>query len=206
MKKILLVGAILVMSVSCFAQKNTFKKNTFSENIGVVIPLGDVELDNNPAASFGLSYQRSFTQNIGLLTSLNAGFFKIDENLFNAALQDYMDYTGKSSAFGEASGSRFYNAGIGLSEGLEFGNSGFFFEGYEQLVLGMFQDSEIIIDKVFFPRTNNFTFGGKFGIQCYKMFGGFGIGLNADYSIGKVLDYVGSLQYIDIQLKLVQKF
>ncbi|MCQ2960523.1 MAG: hypothetical protein MJ198_10120 [Bacteroidales bacterium] len=206
MKKVFLIVAVLLAGTSSFAQKNDTPKNVISEQIGVVVPIGVMEYENNQGPAYGLSYQRNFTPNFGLKTDINMYGFKYDMVVLNEALNEYLDLTGKYFANGEAKGSRCYNIGVGLVESLELGNSGFFIESYDELVVGVYKDPAVTIDNIVLESVGYLQIGGKFGLQLYKMFGGFGLGLSADYTIGTPHFIGGRVQYVTTQLKLVQKF
>lgn len=206
MKKVFLIVAVLLAGTSSFAQKNDTPKNVISEQIGVVVPIGVMEYENNQGPAYGLSYQRNFTPNFGLITGINLYGFKYDMVVLNEALNEYLDLTGKYFANGEAKGSRCYNIGIGFVEGLELGNSGFFIESYDELIVGVYKDPDVTIDNIRLESIGFWQFGGKFGFQLYKMFGGFGLGLSTDYTIGTPSFIGGRVQYATTQLKLVQKF
>ncbi|MBP5722730.1 MAG: hypothetical protein J6X18_04035, partial [Bacteroidales bacterium] len=64
MKKIILLTTLVAfVSVGAFAQKESFKKNTFSENIGLLSPVGDWAEDfYESGVSLKLSYSRNCTK------------------------------------------------------------------------------------------------------------------------------------------------
>lgn len=206
MKKVFLIVAVLLAGASCFAQKKESQKNVISEQFGVVAPIGVMEYENNPGPAYGLSFQRNFTPNFGLITDINMYGFQYDKIVLNETLNEYLDLTGKYFANGEAKGSRCYNIGIGFVESLELGNSGFCIESYDELVVGVYKDPAVTIDNIVLESVSYLQIGGKFGFQLYKMFGGFGLGLSADYTIGTPHFIGGRVQYVTTQLKLVQKF
>jgi len=204
MKRIVLLAVTLLVSVGLFAQKGSYKKNTISESWGVAIPIGEADLsyENNNGVGLNLTYQRSFSKSFGLIGSLNLQAFKYDEDMLQELLELYSTTSTSYFVQGKATNALIYNAAVGIFEGTELGNSGVFVEAYEQLALGALKYSVVTIDDYTFDYGTDEHLGIKLGGQIYKMFGGFGIGFNADYTIG----FPWACQYANIQFKLVQKF
>ena len=193
MKKIILLTTLVAfVSVGAFAQKESFKKNTFSENIGLLSPVGDWAEDfYESGVSLKLSYSRNCTKNFGFTTGFNFGHFNLND--------DYLTFVGGSS---NSSGPRFFNIGLGGLNDWEFGNSGFFlginYPLSQYSTYGM-------------CRNNYFHIGGCLGVQMYKTFGCFGLGIESSYnyttpSAENFTGDSGLIDYVTLQLKLVQKF
>jgi len=208
MKKIILLTTLVAfVSVGAFAQKESFKKNTFSENIGLLSPVGDWAEDfYESGVSLKLSYSRNCTKNFGFTTGFNFGHFNLND--------DYLTFVGGSS---NSSGPRFFNIGLGGLNDWELGNSGFFLGINYQLLLGLFQDEEIKDSQLSqystygMFRNDYFQFGGSLGLQMYKTFGVFGFGIESSYNYSTPLaeNFTGDsglIDYVTLQLKLVQKF
>ena len=204
MKKVLLILCTMFLCAGVFAQKGNFKKNTISESWGIAIPIGEeyLSFENNSNVGYALSFQHNFSKSFGLMTGLHLQSFKYDEDVLNEELEWYQGISGKAFVYGEATNAFIYNVGIGVIEGTELGNSGVFLEAYEQLALGALKYSVVTIDNDTYDIGTDAHFGLKVGGQIYKMFGGFGVGLNADYTIG----FPWATQYTNVQFKLVQKF
>lgn len=208
MKKIILLTTLVAfISVSAFAQKGSFKKNTFSENIGLLSPVNDwSDGFYESGVSLKLSYSRNFTKSFGLTTGFNYGSFNLND--------DFLKSVGGGS---NSSGPRFFNMGIGCMNDWQIGNSGFFLGINYQLLLGLFQDEEIKDSQLSqystygMFRNDYFQFGGSLGLQMYKTFGVFGFGIESSYNYSTPLaeNFAGDsglIEYITCQLKLVQKF